>query len=134
MDVDYPESGSLAKLTLNILSGSTYISSSTEQVAFFNDEYTQIAINRITGSGEDTIDVYLKEGLQGRIRNSTSSTMKVPSSNNGWETGHELTIGGSTLTGSIDEFRLWSAPLSESVISNHTLLPEAINGNHQIIY
>ena len=130
LDVDYPESGSLAKLTLNILSGSTYISSSTEQVAFFNDEYTQIAINRITGSGEDTIDVYLKEGLQGRIRNSTSSTMKVPSSNNGWETGHELTIGGSTLTGSIDEFRLWSAPLSESVISNHTLLPEAINGNH----
>ena len=130
LDVDYPESGSLAKLTLNILSGSTYISSSTEQVPFFNDEYTQIAINRITGSGEDTIDVYLKEGLQGRIRNSTSSTMKVPSSNNGWETGHELTIGGSTLTGSIDEFRLWSAPLSESVISNHTLLPEAINGNH----
>ena len=130
LDVDYPESGSLAKLTFNILSDGTYISSSTEQVAFFNDEYTQIAINRITGSGEDTIDVYLKEGLQGRIRNSTSSTMKVPSSNNGWETGHELTIGGSTLTGSIDEFRLWSAPLSESVISNHTLLPEAINGNH----
>jgi hypothetical protein len=130
LDIDYPESGSLAKLTLNILSGSTYVSSSTGQVAFFNDEYTQIAINRITGSGEDTIDVYLKEGFQGRIRNSTASSIKVPSSNNGWETGHELTIGGSTLTGSLDEFRLWSAPLSESVISNHTLLPDAINGNH----
>ena len=129
LDVDYLESGSLAKLTLNILSGSTYVSSSTEQVAFFNDEYTQIAINRITGSGEDTIDVYLKEGFQGRIRNSGSLTMNVPS-NNGWETGNELTIGGSTLTGSVDEFRLWSSPLGEAVITNHTLMPDAINGNH----
>ena len=74
--------------------------------------------------------VYLKEGLDGRIRNSTFSTFAVPTASNGWESGNELTIGGSTLTGSIDEFRLWSAPLSESVISNHTLLPEAINGNH----
>ena len=133
LDVDYPESGSLAKLTFNILSDGTYVSSSTDQVSFFNDEYTQIAINRITGSigsTDDTYTVYLKEGLDGRIRNSTFSTFAVPTASNGWESGNVLTIGGSTLTGSIDEFRLWSAPLSESVIKNHTLLPEAINGNH----
>jgi hypothetical protein len=130
LDIDYPDSGSLGKLTISALSGSTWVSSSTDQVAFFNDEYTQIAVNRITGSTEDTFNVYLKEGFQGRIRNSASSTLKVPTSNNGWTNGHELKIGGTTLTGSIDEFRLWSAPLSESVISNHTLLPEAINGNH----
>jgi len=133
LDVDYPESGSLAKLTFNILSGGTYVSSSTDQASFFNDEYTQIVVNRITGSigsTEDTFDVYLKEGLDGRIRNSTFSTMAVATASNGWETGNVLTIGGTTLTGSIDEFRLWSAPLSESVIKNHTLLPEAINGNH----
>tara|TARA_B110000977_G_scaffold91564_1_gene121471 strand:- start:709 stop:6102 length:5394 start_codon:yes stop_codon:yes gene_type:complete len=133
LDIDYPESGSLAKLTFNILSDGTYVSSSTEQVSFFNDEYTQIAINRITGSigdTDDTYTVYLKEGLDGRIRNSTFSTFTVPTASNGWESGNELTIGGSTLTGSIDEFRLWSAPLSESVIKNHTLLPESINGNH----
>lgn len=133
LDIDYPESGSLAKLTFNILSDGTYVSSSTEQVPFFNDEYTQIAINRITGSIgdiDDTYTVYLKEGLDGRIRNSTFSTFTVPTASNGWESGNILTIGGSTLTGSIDEFRLWSAPLSESVIKNHTLLPESINGNH----
>jgi len=133
LNIDYPESGSLAKLTFNILSDGTYVSSSTEQVSFFNDEYTQIAINRITGSigsVDDTYTVYLKEGLDGRIRNSTFSTFTVPTASNGWESGNVLTIGGSTLTGSIDEFRLWSAPLSESVIKNHTLLPESINGNH----
>ena len=130
LDIDYPDSGSLGKLTISALSGSTWISSSTEQVAFFNDEFTQIAVNRITGSIEDTFDVYLKEGIQGRIRNSASTTLNVPTSNNGWNVGHELKIGGTTLTGSIDELRLWSSPLSESVISNHTLSPESINGNH----
>jgi len=133
LDIDYPESGSLGKLTFNILSGSEFISSSTEKVAFFNDEYSQLVVNRTTGSSvgvDDTIDVYLKEGFQGRIRNTISTTIKVPSGSNGWGSGQELKIGGSTLTGSIDEFRLWAAPLSESVINNHTLMPEAINGNH----
>jgi len=130
LDIDYPESGTLGKLTLNVLSGSTWVSSSTGKVAFFNDEYTQIVVNRITGSVNDTFDVYLKEGFQERIRNHTSTTFTVPSGSSGWNNGHELKIGGSTLTGSLDEFRLWSAPLSESVISNHTLLPDAINGNH----
>lgn len=130
LDVDYLDSGSLAKLTFNILNGATYVSSSTEQVAVFNDEYAQINVNRITGSTEDTFNVYLKEGVDGRIRNTAFSAISIPSGSSGWESGNILTIGGTTLTGSIDEFRLWSAPLSESVIKNHTLLPEAINGNH----
>ena len=133
LDIDYPESGSLGKLTFNILSGSVFVSSSTDKVAFFNDEYSQLVVNRTTGSDvgvDDTIEVYLKEGFQGRIRNTISTTINVPSGSNGWSSGQELKIGGSTLTGSIDEFRLWSAPLSESVINNHTLMPEAINGNH----
>jgi hypothetical protein len=132
LDIDYPNSGSLGTLTFNILSGSEFVSSSTSKVAFFNDEFTQIAINRITGSGgnDDRIDVYLKEGYKERIRNSALATVYVPASDNGWDDGYQLKVGGSTLTGSIDEVRLWSSPLSESVISNHTLMPEAINGNH----
>ena len=133
LDIDYPESGSLGKLTFNILSGSAFVSSSTSPIAFFNDEYTQIVLNRTTGSAvgvDDTIDVYLKEGFQGRIRNEASTTINVPASSNGWNNGKEIKLGGSTLTGSIDEFRLWSVPLNESVINNHTLMPEAIDGNH----
>ena len=120
----------MAKLTLNVLSGSQYVSASTNQLGFFNDEYSQIVVNRETGSTLDTISVHIKEGFQERIRTEASASLQVPTLNNGWESGSELVIGGTTLTGSIDEVRLWSAPLSESVIVNHTLLPDAINGNH----
>ena len=130
VNIDYPESGSLAQLTLNVLSGSQYVSASTNQLGFFNDEYSQIVVNRETGSTLDTISVHIKEGFQERIRTEASASLQVPTLNNGWESGSELVIGGTTLTGSIDEVRLWSAPLSESVIVNHTLLPDAINGNH----
>ena len=34
------------------------------------------------------------------------------------------------MTGSIDEFRYWTTPLSESRMDNHTLMPDAIDGNH----
>tara|TARA_R110002153_G_scaffold209910_2_gene362523 strand:- start:4188 stop:9476 length:5289 start_codon:yes stop_codon:yes gene_type:complete len=130
VDIEYPDSGSLASFTLNILSGSQYVSSSSEKIAFFNDEYTQIVINRETSSIDDTITVFVKEGFNDRIRNYTTASIQVPNSDNGWENGSTIQLGGSTLTASVDEFRLWSTPLSDSVITNHTLLPDAINGNH----
>ena len=37
---------------------------------------------------------------------------------------------GHTFIGSVDEFRLWRTPLSESRVDNHTLMPDAIDGNH----
>ena len=41
---------------------------------------------------------------------------------------------GSTLgvefTGSLQELRLWNAPLTESAFDNHTRAPKTINGNH----
>jgi len=41
---------------------------------------------------------------------------------------------GSTLgvefTGSLQELRLWNAPLTQSAFDNHTAAPRAINGNH----
>ena len=94
----------------------------------FNDEYTQIVVNRTSGSSTDEFEVFVKEGLQGRIRNGVSvhyQLYKVP-----WTSGSEISIGGNTLTGSVDEFRLWRTPLSESKVDNHTLLPDAIDGNH----
>lgn len=130
VDIDYLESGSLGVFRLNVDNGTEFVSSSTSQMAFFNDEYTQIAVNRVTSSTDDTFTLHVKEGFQGRIRNEVSTSLDVANSTNGWEDGTLLQIGGTTLTGSIDEFRLWSAPLSESVIRNHTLMPDGINGNH----
>ena len=37
---------------------------------------------------------------------------------------------GVEFTGSLQEIRLWNAPLTESAFNNHTRAPKAINGNH----
>ena len=37
---------------------------------------------------------------------------------------------GVEFTGSLQELRLWNAPLTESAFDNHTRAPKAINGNH----
>lgn len=118
-----PNTGSLAVVKLTVGS----VSSSTSPIPFYNDEYAQIVINRETGS-IDTFIVYVKEGFQERIRNEATTTLTNNSSD--WEGGSLIELGGSTLNGSIDEFRLWTSPLNESIIENHTLVPDAINGNH----
>jgi len=117
------DTGSLAKFKLTVGSQS----STTSTMPFFNDEYTQIVVNRVTGSTGDTFTLYAKEGFQERIRNEVSTTLSATTK--AWTSGSELTIGGSTLTGSIDEFRLWRTALNETNIENHTLLPDAIDGN-----
>ena len=118
--------GNLGRVKFEYLSGSTLVSQSTEYMPFFNDEYTQIVVQHVaTGSFE----VYAKEAFNERIRNAVSmSISNVPTSS--WELDTNLTIGGSTMSGSVDEFRYWTSALTESRIDNHTLLPDAIDGNH----
>lgn len=118
--------GTLGRVKFEYLSGSTLVSQSTEYMPFFNDEYTQIVVQHVaTGSFE----VYAKEAFNERIRNAVSmSISNVPTSS--WELDTNLTIGGSTMSGSVDEFRYWTSALTESRIDNHTLLPDAIDGNH----
>jgi len=119
------DTGSLAKFQLTVGG----ISASTEPMPFFNDEYTQIVVNRETGSlGNNDFTLYAKEGFQERIRNEVSITLLAPSSS--WESGTSMFVGGTTFTGSVDEIRLWNDALDELVIENHTLIPDAINGNH----
>lgn len=119
------DTGSLAKFQLTVGG----VSSSTEPMPFFNDEYTQIVVNRETGSlGNNDFTLYAKEGFQERIRNEVFITLSAPSAS--WESGSSVFVGGTTFTGSVDEIRLWNVALDELVIENHTLLPDAINGNH----
>jgi len=117
------DTGSLAKVQLVVGSDSA----STNPLPFFNDEYTQIVVNRETGSS-DTFEVFVKEGFQERIRNQVSASLTT--SEKGWTSGSYISIGGTNITGSVDEFRLWTTAISESKIDNHTLLPDAIDGNH----
>ena len=129
LDLNYT-SGSNANLQLNVLSGSTNYSASTDDFPYFNQDYTQIVVNRITGS-TTTFEVHAKEGFQERIRNATSASFTIGNLSD-WNSGNELIVGGdgSDFTGSIDEIRLWTAPLSESRIENHALNGDAIDGNH----
>jgi hypothetical protein len=45
-----------------------------------------------------------------------------------WESGSYISIGND-FDGNIDEVRLWRIPLQDSKFENHTLFPDAINGN-----
>ena len=116
------DTGSHAQLQLTVGD----VSASTDAFPFFNDEYTQIVVNRTAGSSYDSFEVYAKEGFNERIRNEGSLTLNAY--NKGWTSGSLMTIGGNTLDATIDEFRLWTLPLAEANIDNHTLHPMAIDG------
>ena len=118
------DTGSLAKIQLTVGNQS----SSTEPIPFFNDEYSSIFVNRISGSSNYSFELNIKEAFQERIRNEASAS--ITSASLDWEFGDEIRIGGLSFTGSVDEIRLWKTPLSQSLLDNHTLLPDAINGNH----
>ena len=124
LDIVNTNTGSLAQLQLTVGAQTA----TTEKIPFFNDEYTQIVINRTSGSTTDEFEIFVKEGLQGRIRNSVSASLSATTK--AWTSGSEFRIGGNNLTASVDEFRLWRTALSESKVDNHTLLPDAIDGNH----
>jgi hypothetical protein len=122
--------GSEASIQFSITgSGNLIESSSTDYFPFFNDEYTQIVIQNTLSGSSNVFDLYAKEGYNERIRNEGSASLIIPTGSNNWNTAYDLIIG-STFSGSIDEFRLWTTPLEETVIENHTLMGDAINGNN----
>jgi hypothetical protein len=57
--------------------------------------------------------------------------MSILYNDNQWDTGStsNLVVGGDGYSGELDEFRLWKVPLERSKFDNHTLFPDAINGN-----
>ena len=124
-----PGTGSLAKLEFKITGSNQIQSASTDYIPFYNDAYTNIVLNKRTNSTNDIFELYFKEGFQGRIRNEAIATLSLPIGSTTWKSGSILYVGEG-LTGSLDEFRLWRTPLSESRIDNHTLLPDAIDGSH----
>lgn len=115
------DTGSLGKVQLTVGS----VSSSIQPLPIFDDEYYHIAVTRESGSN---FTLFVKQGFQERIRNEESATLTALDES--WTSGSSIQFGGSTFEGSFDEIRLWSTPLIETVIENHTLLPDAINGNH----
>jgi len=117
-------SGNQAKLKLTVADTTSAYSVTSSEFPFYNDEYTQVIV---TKSG-NSFNVYGKEAFQGRIRSEVSASLELEG--HIWQTDTTLKIGGYNFTGSVDEFRYWTTPLSESRMDNHTLMPDAIDGNH----
>jgi hypothetical protein len=91
--------------------------------------YSHILVNRTDiGGGNSQFDVYFNTSNGSRII--TTANLSITGSNSQWETGTDILIGGSGFVGELDEFRLWNTPLELSKFNNHTLHPNAINGNH----
>ena len=89
--------------------------------------YSNVLINRYPlGGSASTYEILLKTSDGKRIINSVS--MSFASTKECWESGSYLSIGNDFI-GNLDEFRLWRVPLQPSKLENHTLHPDAINGN-----
>ena len=106
----------------------------TESGSLFNNEFTQLVVNvNHHNAGEagasESIELVAMQDFQSRIRMQLSSSTEFTSSINEFFSGSQLSVGEG-FTGSLDEFRIWSSSLSSSVISDHTLFPEKVSGNH----
>jgi hypothetical protein len=102
------------------VSGSSYFPLSTEH-------YSNVLINRYPLGGQSSrYEINLKTSDGNRII--TSVSMSFVSEKKYWESGSNVIIGND-FDGNLDEFRLWRVPLQISKLENHTLHPDAINGN-----
>ena len=103
-------------------SGSNQLTSSL--LPIFNDKFFGIAVS-VSGSTEIKLDVRQSDKDRTIFEQSVSTSSIV----NNWQTGGTLKVGG-LYSGSLDEFRLWSAPLDTQRFYEHVSFPEMINGNH----
>jgi hypothetical protein len=105
-------------------------SSSTEPFNIFNEEYTQIVINRTEVGSDSQFQIIAKEAFGDRIRTNISTNVMTITGDNGWDSGSAAIVTlGYEMDGTVDEFRLWKKPLEDDVIETHTLMPDSTVGN-----
>ena len=132
-----PTVGVMAKLEFTIKAADgNMMSVFGSEIPFFNEEYSQIMIQRSTDvAGYDIFDVYSKQSSGDRITNKSHIQIStITNGNSSWHNGNLLCIGSApdlqgSFSGEIDEFRYWKVPLNEVRIENHTKMPDAIDGN-----
>jgi len=93
------------------------------------ENYSHVGINRHNNPDSSSwFEIWLNTSDGRRI--TTSVSMSIATLDSEWETGSFLQIGGNGFEGTLDEFRIWRTPLQKSKFDNHTLHPNAIDGNH----
>ena len=104
----------------DVISGTDYFPLSTEY-------YSNLLLNEYDLGGDSAkYEILLKTSDGQRIV--TNVSMSFESSKSPWISGSTLSIGND-FSGDLDEVRLWRVPLQPSKFENHTLHPDAINGN-----
>jgi hypothetical protein len=101
-------------------SGSNSITSSL--LPIFNDKFFGISVS--SGSTGLKLDIRQSEKEKTIFQESITSSVSTM-----WNNGSILQLGGN-YSGSVDEFRLWSAVLDTERFYEHVSFPEMINGNH----
>jgi hypothetical protein len=115
------------KAKLNLLQNGTNVEITSSEVPIFNGKLFGFKVSReINSPTSSKYNLYLGQVEKGNFIFSSSVDYILTSSN--WNSGSTIKIG-SNYTGSIDEFRLWSTPLSASIFKEHILFPEMIHGN-----
>jgi hypothetical protein len=101
-------------------SGSNSITSSL--LPIFNDNFFGISVS--SGSTGLKLDIRQSEKERTIFQQSITASASTL-----WNNGSILRLGGN-YSGSVDEFRLWSAVLDSERFYEHVSFPEMINGNH----
>ena len=120
-----------------ILTDNTANVISSSLLPIFNDRYFGIEVSRtLTGSNQITELNVLQTEKDREIFSSYSSKIYTTGSSY-WNLSDDMFFGNSAneaigygFSGSIDEIRVWSTPLSRSRFEEHCYYPEMINGNH----
>jgi len=98
-------SGTFGTIDLYVSESSTGTvhSSSTQPFNIFNEEYTQIVINRDVVGSDSQFQIIAKEALAGRIRTNISTNVMSITGNNGWNDGSSEISLGYEMEGKVDE-------------------------------
>ena len=92
------------------------------------DYYSSVLVNR-HDLGNNSSWYEVNYSTTDGYRIITYASMSIMATTDIWESGSFATVGGNGFVGNIDEFRLWRVPLEISKFKNHSLFPDAINGN-----
>jgi hypothetical protein len=106
---------------------------SSSLVPIFNGRFFGVEISRAKGASSTVFELNVKQTEKDRTIFSSSVSASVANvTANIWSSGSFVYIGSGSqgFSGSLDEMRLWSTPLSRSIFYEHTAFPEMINGNH----
>ena len=123
------DTGSLLTFKFHITGSDVTESVQTSTIPFFNDTINSFMIRRtaISGSANETFDIFVKEPFQERVRAQVSASLEIAINESGWNSGSELVFGG--FSGSIDNVKLWKTALSESIFDEHVFAMLLYNVN-----